>query len=408
AIAHELGQWCVYPDYREIPSYTGVLRPRNLEMFRDSLRNNHMLDQAREFAVASGKLQKLMYKADIETLLRTPGAGGFQLLALQDFPGQGTALEGFLDAFWNSKGVTTPDEFRQFCSETVPLLRLPKLVYTTNESLEARAEIAHFGPAPILRAQPGWTARTAAGAVVASGASEVRDIPLGNAIPLGDLTLPLNNIPAPAKLTLSVYLAGTPHANCWDVWVYPADQQADEGRVIVASKWDNSVEANLRRGRSVLLLPSKIDPGRQVKSAFEPIFWNTQWFHNQPRQLGILCDPRHPAFAQFPNDGHTDWQWWDLLNKSCVMQLDGADPAFRPLVQVIDDWNTNRRLGAVYEARVGKGSLLVCTLDITSNLDTRPAAAALRRSLLQYMNSPDFAPRSSLSLNWLAKALTPP
>lgn len=407
AIAHELGQWCVYPDYREIPLYTGTLRARNLEGFRDSLRRNHMLDLARDFAVASGKLQRLMYKADIETLLRTPGAGGFQLLALQDFPGQGSALEGFLDAFWNSKGVVTADEFRQFCSETVPLLRLDKFVYTHGETLRGRAEIAHFGPAPIAQARPCWTARTVDGTVVASGAWDARDIPLGNGIPLGDVTFPLDNIPAPAKLTLAVYLAGTTHTNSWDVWVYPANQQADEARVTVARRWDNTVEAALRRGKSVLLLPTEINPDRRVKGAFEPIFWNTQWFPNQPRHLGILCDPRHPALASFPNDGHTDWQWWELLNKSWVMQLDGADPAFRPLVYAIDDWNKNRRLGAVFEARVGRGRLLVCTLDISSNLDTRPAAAALRRSLLQYMNSKDFAPQHSLSPNWLTEAMTP-
>ena len=409
AIAHELGQWCVYPDYREIPLYTGSLRARNLEGFRESLRRNDMLDQAHDFAWASGKLQCLMYKADIETVLRTPGAGGFQLLSLQDFPGQGSALIGFLDAFWNAKSGTSPDEFRRFCSETVPLLRIDKRVWSQRETITARAEIAHYGAAPILRARPCWSARTVDGREVASGQWGEQAIPLGNGIALGEFAVPLAGLAAPAKITLSVFLAGTTASNSWDVWVYPeqTDKAGGPRDVLVACEWSKAVVHALRRGRPVLLLPKHIASLRAVKSSFEPIFWNTQWFPGQNRQLGILCDPRHPAFDGFPNDGYTDWQWWELLNGSRVVRLDGLDPAFRPLVQVIDDWNKNRRLGAIFEGRVGNGRLLVCTLDLQKNLDQRPAAAALRRSLLRYMASDAFAPGHELSESWLKEVFAP-
>ena len=102
-ISHEIGQWCVYPNFNEMKKYTGVLKPRNFEIFRETLEENQMLDQANDFLVASGKLQTLCYKEDIESALRTPGFGGFQLLDLHDFPGQGTALIGVLDPFWEEK-----------------------------------------------------------------------------------------------------------------------------------------------------------------------------------------------------------------------------------------------------------------------------------------------------------------
>ncbi|MBM3288877.1 MAG: hypothetical protein FJY92_01875 [Candidatus Hydrogenedentes bacterium] len=406
AIAHELAQWCVFPDYAEIPLYTGALRARNLEGFRDGLRRNGMIEQAPAFAAASGKLQRLMYKADIEAVLRTPGAGGFQLLSLQDFSGQGSALVGLLDAFWNAKPGVNAGEFRRYCSETVPLLRVAKRVWTTSETLTARAEIAHFGATPIVRARPAWSARTADGAEIAWGRFDQRDIPLGNGIALGEISVPLERVNAPAKVTLSVFLEGTTALNTWDVWAYPAaDVDADSHtNVIVATDWTRDVASALRRGKSVLLVPAHIAPEREVKSAFEPIFWNTQWFPGQDRQLGVFCDPAHPAFASFPNDGCTDWQWWELLDRSRVLLLDGLDPALPPLVQVIDDWNKNRRLGAVIEARVGRGRLVVCTLDIVRDLEQRPAAAALRRSLLAYMASPAFAPQNELDAAWLDQA----
>jgi hypothetical protein len=134
-VSHEIGQWCVYPNFDEMRKYTGHLKPRNFEIFRDRLRANHMGNQARDFLYASGRLQTLCYKEDIESALRTPGMGGFQLLDLHDFPGQGTALVGVLDPFWESKGYVEPEEFRRFCGKTVPLARLERRVFTNRDTL---------------------------------------------------------------------------------------------------------------------------------------------------------------------------------------------------------------------------------------------------------------------------------
>ncbi|MGH7978880.1 MAG: sugar-binding domain-containing protein, partial [Limisphaerales bacterium] len=103
-ISHEIGQWCVYPDFKEMPEYTGYLKPKNFEIFRAQLDANGMGNLARKFVLASGKLQVLCYKEEIESALRTPGMGGFELLGLTDFPGQGTALVGVLNPFWETKG----------------------------------------------------------------------------------------------------------------------------------------------------------------------------------------------------------------------------------------------------------------------------------------------------------------
>ena len=155
-IVHEMGQWCVYPNFDEIRKYTGPLKPKNFDIFRDSLAEHGMLDQWRDFLRASGKLQVLCYKEEIEAALRTPGIGGFELLDLHDFPGQGTALVGVLDPFWESKGYVTPAEYRRFCSATVPLARVLKRVWTTDETFSAEVEIAHFGPAPLETAVASW------------------------------------------------------------------------------------------------------------------------------------------------------------------------------------------------------------------------------------------------------------
>ena len=402
-IAHELGQWCVYPRYREIDKYTGVLRAWNLDTFRDSLAKNGMGGRDEEFANASAPLQWLMYKADMEAVLRTPGMAGYQLLSVQDFPGQGSALVGVADALWGGKSNTPCSlRFRNVNGETVPLLRFEKYVWRNNETFRAKGQIAHFGAAPIKGQPVTWSLLDAAHKTIASGKWTPGEISLGNTTMLGDLEVPLSGVKPPARLDILLKVGGTGAANWWSIWVYPADApKAEPKEVLVTDKLDKKTERALEKGESVLLTPNYVAPAQSVLSAFEPVFWDMQWFQGQRRQLGVLCDPRNPALAQFPNDGHTDWQWWELLNKSRVMNLSTLPRGMEPIVRVVDDWNTNRPLGAVFELRAGKGKLMVCTLDITKDLDNRPAAAALRRSLLAYMAGDQFNPKTEVAVNTL-------
>ncbi len=409
-VSHEIGQWCAYPNFREIEKYTGVLRAYNFEIFRDSLAEHHMLDQAEDFLMASGKLQSKLYKEEIEAALRTPGFGGFQLLDIHDFPGQGTALVGVLDAFWDSKGYIKPDEFHRFCSETVPLLRMKKRTWTTAETFDAGIEIAHFGPAPILNAVALWSVDYTDGQKVASGQIPSLTVPLGSGISLGKLEVPLASVTAPAKLTVTVLLKGTPFTNHWDIWVYQAGLDTKPPKsLLITEGLDEQVLTALGAGKKVLLMPSLNSIDSDIPAGFSTIFWNTAWTRKQPpHTLGILCNPKHPALAQFPTEFHSNWQWWDLVTKSKFMVLDEFAPKFRPIVQVIDDWNTNRKLGLVFEAKVANGKLLVCSIDLRSNLDKRPVAQQMLHSLLEYVDSPAFVPEFSLDIEEIRSLLKKP
>jgi hypothetical protein len=402
-ITHELGQWCVYPNFDQMRKYTGPLKPRNLEIFRDSLAEHGMLDQWRDFVRASGRLQVLCYKEEIEAALRTPGIGGFHLLDLHDFPGQGTAPVGVLDAFWGSKGYVTAKEYRRFCNPTVPLARLFKRVWTTAEILTADVEVAHFGACPLESAVADWKLVGSDGEVAATGSLTTNSVvvPLGQGTRLGRIEAKLAALDTshPYKLVVSVrdQISKEVFENDWPVWIFPAKAApADTAGVLIASNFDAQVLTQLEQGGKVLLLAAKL-PGQHPRLTFEPIFWCRYFFDAGPQTLGLLCNPRHPALAQFPTDFHQDWQWEEILTGARGMVLDSLSKDFRPIVQVIDDWNSNRKLGLVWECRVGRGKLLVCSADLQNNLDQRPAARQLRASLLRYVAEADFNPKSRLS-----------
>jgi len=179
-VTHEVGQYASFPNISEISKYTGVLAPMNLIAIRNDLQKKGMLPLAPLYLKASGKLAALLYKEEMERILRTNGASGIQLLDLHDFPGRGTADIGLLDAFWDSKAILSPDEFRSFCSPVVPLLRFPKATYTNDETFHCVAELANFSGASLETVIPEWTLVDDAGKQVSAGRLQKTNISVGD------------------------------------------------------------------------------------------------------------------------------------------------------------------------------------------------------------------------------------
>ena len=399
-IAHEIGQWCAYPDFKEIDRYTGVLRAKNFELFRKILEAQQLGELAEDFLMASGKLQALCYKADIEAALRTPNQAGFQLLDLHDFPGQGTALVGVLNAFWEEKGYISPEAYRRFCNTTVPLARFDQRVFREGETVRVPIEIAHFGQSALSSVTPTWSLTDTASNVVAEGRLRPRDIALGNGIPLGSVSHTFSTLHKPRKLVLEVRV--DTFSNHWDAWVYPENKVASPGAVKHVIALDATTLQELRAGAKVLLSLGKgtvaSDRGGAVGVGFSSIFWNTAWTKNQkPHTLGILCDPQHPAMRQFPTEFHSNWQWWDAMSHCDVIDLNALSSDIQPIVRVIDDWVTNRSLGLLFEVTVGAGKLLISGVDLTHQMEERPEAEQLLTSLIRYMESEAFQPPVALS-----------
>lgn len=405
-IAHETGQWCVFPNLDEIMKYTGVMKANNFVIVGDFLTASGMRGQEGEFLMASGKFQTLLYKEEIEAYLRTRGIGGYQLLGLNDFPGQGTALVGVVDVFWDSKPYVKPAEYKRFSGPVVLLAIMEKRAWTNDETFKAQIRIAQYSSAPLTRVQPLWKLSTQQGMTVAKGRLPVTDIPVGNATELGIIEVPLSKLTEAAALTLEVRIPGTGAANDWKIWVYPKTQPDVTGEVLVCSTADEALTA-LQDGRKVLLAPAARQIGGNAVGSFQPIFWNKNWFPGQKEHtLGLLVDKHHPALAEFPTDFHADWQWWNPMQNYKPMILDGLPRDLVPIVQPIDDWNTCRKLAMVFEAMVGKGRLMVVSTDLQKGLESRPVARQLRHSLLAYINSEKFQPKVTLTENQVRQLLT--
>jgi hypothetical protein len=397
-ITHEIGQYGVFPDMNEIKEYTGNLLPVNFMVVRDSLQSKGLLNLASAYVNASGKFATLLYKEEIERALKTKGVDGFQLLQMQDFPGQGTALVGILNAFWKTKGFVTAKEFRKYCSEVTPLIRFAKPVYTSNEVFEADVELANFYK-PLKGAELTWNIKEENGTLLQSGTFGKKAYALDNGLPVGKISWSLNKITSAKKLIVEVIVKGTPYSNDWNIWVYPAAIKEDAGKVLVTASLQEATAA-LEAGRKVLLCPAP-DTLKGPKGKFTPVFWSPIHFPKDPGTMGLLIKATHKALADFPTDHHSNWHWWDLTTKGKAVSLPSL-PDDANIVRQIDNFVTNQNLSSLFEARVGKGQLIFCSMDVMTNLQNRPQAKQLRYSLLNYMNGSSFSPTSEVRLHELS------
>lgn len=394
-ISHEIGQYSVYPDLSEIEKYTGVLQPLNFVAVKEDLEKKGLLDLAPDFTMASGKLAALLYKEEIERAMRTPEFDGFQLLQLQDFPGQGTALVGLLNAFWESKGAVNAQAFREFCGPVVPLLSFDKAIFKSGDTFNAKLLIANFMK-PMEDYSVRWT--------ISNGDKNIHVgdikgsmIEVGNENILGEIKANLN-VEKASQLDITVEILDTPYKNRWKIWVYPETSEMKTD-VVYSRSFPSAMKA-LKEGKKVLFNPD-FNTLKGVTGRFVPVFWSPVHFPDQPATMGVLCDPTHPALADFPTDFHSDWQWWDLNIQSKAMILDGL--GVDPIVRVVDNFVTNRSLGAVFEAKVGAGQLIMTSIDLATDMNNRLVASQMKKSLMAYMESEDFNPSQELDFSALQK-----
>ena len=390
-ITHENGQWCVFPDFKEREKYTGFLKPRNYEVFQDIMKRRGMADRSETFLYASGKQQLLCYKEEIESNLRTENISGFQLLGLTDFPGQGTALVGVLNAFWEEKGYCEAQDFRRFCGETVLLARLPRRFFRENEKLEAVLDFYNYSDKINPKGEVVISLKDERGKVLSSQKIQSPEILTRGLNSLSPVSLSLEGLKAPARYTLEAEFPEARTLNNWDIWLYPKETVPRTGEIFRCHTPGEALKA-LKEGKKVLLTapPTSIDT--DVATGFSSVFWNTSWTrHQAPHTLGLSCDGDHPVFDGFPTEDYSNWQWWEPMHDAASMILDELPAGLQPLIQPIDTWFRSHKLAMLFECRCGGGELMVSSMNF-ENLEDKAVSTQLLASICDYMNGESFRP----------------
>lgn len=430
-VTHEIGQFAVYPNFREIEKYTGVVRARNFEVFRERLEERGMGDLADDYFYCSGKLSVQCYKEELEAAHRSKYVSGYQILDIQDFCGQGTALVGILDAFMDSKGHVTKEEWAGFCSDAVLLAQFDKYIFTAGEPFLAYLAISYFNPTLSLNGSSLEWEMTMNGESFVKGSVPVPDDAFG-LTQMGKLEMVMPEIKEVKKITLTLRLKEAGRENHYDLWLYPAEETVGsaaenedltetvaamksagvaEGMepVCITSDFAQAKDA-LSRGNRVLYLPQDVQDG--VKGFYCSDFWCYPMFKSISESMGkevpvgtmgLLIRNEHPALAEFLCEKYSTPQWYSIVTNSTLAVLDDVtDKSYRPIVQMIDNFERNHKLGLLFEGTVGEGRLMVCTSRLSDQL-ARPEVKQFMRSILHYMDSEQFAPEQKLDMDKLAQ-----
>jgi hypothetical protein len=410
-IAHEIGQHTSFPDFYSwfnAHKYTGPLKAYYIDTFKTQFEKLHTPTLGPLFASASGALQLLLYKAEIEVMLRTPNLSGFHLNGISDYPGEGVALIGVLDAMMDNKGIASPETFREFCSETVPLARINKQMIAGGDMFEANVEVRHHGASDLKRSTWLWKIADESGKAIRQGTFAVQDIPTGTLSALGNIKSDLPSFETAQELTLTVWMDQGKAKNSWHFWVFDKESNSNDipkPGIVIADRWNEKVKSALRKGVKVLLLPSKQYVAAPVDAEFFTVFWSKGATSKDMGAMGVYCDSSHPSLARFPTRSHADWQWYDLMTGSYSLNINRLPFAFQPIVHLIDFFKTNDRLSMLMEASVGKGQLVVCTLNLGSKGNRSLPQQQMLNSLVNYMASENFRPPGKLSFKQLDDVL---
>ncbi|MFA5044865.1 MAG: beta-glucuronidase, partial [Paludibacter sp.] len=281
--------------------------------------------------------------------------------------------------------------------------------YRNNETFVANIEVSHFGKVPLVQAKTLWRIRDQFGLVLKEGVLSVKNIPVGNNFDLGEVKLDLSEYKVPKKLNLEIAIDGTDFVNDWDFWVYPVpNQEVNTKGIYITDKLDDKAITVLNEGGKVLILAAgKIQYGKDVVQYYSPVFWNTSWFKMRPpHTTGVFINNYHPVFKDFVTENWGNMQWWELVNREQTMLLTDFPKGFQPIVQPIDTWFINRKLGMLFEVNVGKGKLMMTSIDLSNNLEKRPVAEQLYKSIIEYMQSEKFRPETTVPLQTINDLFT--
>lgn len=430
-VSHEIGQYEFTPDFHEIERYTGVLQPENMKIFRERMEEKGLLGYADEYFRASGKLAAACYKLELEAALRSANLSGFQLLDIKDFPGQGTALVGIMNAFQINKGAIARTDWRMFCSDAVLLPTLDSFVMRGGDCIRSEVKLRYYRPEKRTNVQLSavWYLKKQAPAGSADQKKQANNTKLQK---IAVQTLDCAAISGRGLLTLGTIELRVPDCennaayilrfsltsdnaddivNEYDVFIYEGNRHSidhnnkETNPVCITSDTDTAL-AECGKGASVLLFvkPDSALPDSRLKGEYCTDFWCYPMFRSISEgagkpvpvgTMGLLIDTDHPALAGFVCEEHTTAQWYQIVMHSQPRILDSTKETkdIKPIVRMMDNFERNHNLGLIYEVERENGKMLVCEADLLTLRSEYPEADCLYRSLVDYVQSEKFLRR---------------
>jgi hypothetical protein len=402
-------------------------------------RANGVGDLFPTFIANSIKVAFSTRKLTIEEARKTDFTG-YAMWLIQDIPGY---PQGLFDYDWKPKGRYATD-FIKSNGESVLVMNeescTTKRCFGDGDKAAFEVFVCCGGDKPISNGKLAWRITDESGAKELSSG----DGPAVNADPYSRVAIRPLTIPMPivkkataAKLAMTVQGPDGLIANDWDIWLFPKDQpklpagqiayHGDKGGraarvaqafsamvkfertadVVVTDEIDADMERFLEGGgRAILLGPANrynsttrhtppSEAGNRYTAATVRTRFQSRWPHTAGgNDINATIIHDHPLFKNFPHGGYCDYQFYHLIGPNGGGLACNLPKTLAPIIEV---FSLRSRAGYMFELAMGKGKLLVTSLDFANTVGQFPESEHLFRLMLDYVAGGDFAPKASLT-----------
>lgn len=407
-ISHETGNYVTFPRLDMIDLFTDNFKPFWLTPVKAKLEAMGLLDEAGLWAANSERLYFLCHKSNIEGLRKSPNICGYHWWLLQDY---WTTSNGLVDTHFRPKGAIDQEKVSRLNGEVLVLQDGLGLTYRGGESLELALLVSNYSPDTLAEPSLAWRVRLGDG-VVAEDAGLAASAPQGEVTELRHIEVPLPDAPQPYRLTVDAELVvgGQRYTNDWSTWVYPAtidpprvevplfaspDLMPQLGRfgveaipsgdrlpsraVYVSSLPTLPMLDAIEAGACLVLLqPQGLFPSASTR-------FKTAWWRGNERDNNagtVVYD--NPITRAMAPEGWCDAGWRRLIEGCHGYILDEFPSVPEVLVRGIEVLGVCRNKALLFQAKVGKGALVVCGLNLEP---VHPEAAWLIVRLLNHAAS---------------------
>lgn len=388
----EVGQFEILPDFSELEDFQGISDPVNYRLIQEKVEQLGLKEVWNQYVEASGEIARIGYREEIEAAMRTKELSGISLLGLQDFPGQGTALVGMLNAHLKPKpfDFAKPEAFQAFFRDQLPLVELEKYTYESGEILTADVVVANFGKEDIC-GDLKYELKNK-GFSFGGNLSKIY-CPMGELTTVGKLEIPLSDVKKAARMELTATIGEI--GNCYPIWIYPKDMPVCPEGIYETKILDDKAKSILEMGGTVYLSPdsTKEHLPSSIQAQFTTDFWSVGTFTHQEGGMGQLIDAKHPVFEEFPTENHTNWQWWPMATQRAII----LPEPLKAIITEMDSYAYMRPMAKLLEGNCGGGKILISSMGL-QNLQQYPEARALLSSIYKYITSNMFIPQQNLTL----------
>ena len=391
-ISHEMGNFITFPRLDQIEAFQHNFKPFWLTPAREKMQKLGLLGEAELWARNSERLYLLCHKLNIEDLRKNPFASGHQWWLFQDY---WTGSNGIVDAYFRPKAEIPPERVRPFVGDVVLLLDGLPPVCRGGQALDLKLSASNYSEQALAGAQFAVRASARSPRIRPEGRTTniTDEVKQGTVEQVAASTLSLPDAPAPQLLTIEAEMAAgeVKARNEWTAWVYPSEAPAPKLKVPLFAGPELARALEWLRMKPLPgseKLPADAvyvmnQPTKQVLDAvaegaclvmlspqgFFPTERNrfkTGWWLGGPgdSNVGTLVYD-NPITREMAPDGWCDIGWHRVVEGSQAVILDSLPSQPEVLVRAIEVHRLCRSKALLFQARVGKGTLIVSGLNLS-------------------------------------------